>query len=235
MAASCWSSVRAKVMRATKIDQCGLVVPGAGGSLVSDGLISVSYADELDPGTEILVKNGNGTVCINEPPCPEIKWLNIEATFCKVDPDLINMLTGWPLVLDCAGDSVGFRKRKTVQCRTGIGLELWSDVSGQECEEDELAYGYFLVPWVNQGLIGDITLEDGAATFTLTGKGRYGSQWGVGPYNVIMEEGSVEDVCDVPGPLLTAIGSTDLMHIQMTRVAPPTASTCGAVSLVPVS
>lgn len=235
MAATCWSSVRAKVMRATKIDQCGAVVPGAGGTLVSDGLIQVSYSFELDEGTEILQKNGNGVICINEPGCPEVKWLNVEAQFCRVDPDLVNMLTGWPLVLDCAGDSAGFRVRKTIQCKAGIGLELWSDIPGQECEADLVQYGYFLTPWINQGILGDLTLQDGAATFNLSGKARYGSQWGVGPYNVDMEEGSVVDVCDVPGPLLTAIGVDDLMDIHLTTVAPPEATVCGAVELVPAA
>lgn len=225
MAATCWSSVRGRALRATKVDQCGAVVEGAGGTLTTDGFITVNYSLELDEGTEILRKNAAGVICINEPPRPSVKWVNLEIQFCKVDPDLINMFTGWPVVLNAAGAGVGFRIRDEIQVSAGAGIEVWSDISGQACVGGDPLFGYFLAPWVNQGILGDFSISEEDATFTLTGKGRVGSQWGTGPYNVDL------DALGDPTNLLTPIGPRDAMDIHATAVPPPNAA-CGATALV---
>lgn len=229
MATVCFKSIRAKVLRATLLDACGAPIPGAGGTLTTNGQISVAFSFEVDDGDEITQRNGNGDLCISEPGCPVIKWMNVEIALCSVDPDLIAMATGWPKVLNSAGDVVGFRVRETIQCAAGIAVETWSDFPGQACADvTEKQYNYFLAPWVTQFRLDDYTLEDGAATFTLTsGKTRLDSPWGVGPYNV------VRGALDAPSPLLTAIGPSDHQHVQVTTLPPPTAA-CGATVLTPV-
>lgn len=224
MASTCWGSIRGKVLRATKVNSCGAVVTGAGNTLVTDGFVSVAVDPEIDEGEEINVKNANGVACINEPGCPEYKWLNVEITLCKVNPDLVTLATGNPLVLDAAMNHVGFRLRRTIQCKAGMGLELWSDVAGAACVGGAVPYGYFLLPWVSQLRLGSLTVENAAASFTLSGKAIYGSAWGVGPYDVDL------DATPEPGPLLTAIGADDLLDIHQTLVPPPAAA-CAAGTL----
>lgn len=211
-------------MRASKVNSCGALVGGASGQLVTKGFVSVEYSLEIDEGEEIDVKNAGGEACISEPGCPIVKWVNIEATFCNVDPDLVNMWTGWPLVVDGDGAGVGFRIQESVACGAGVGLEVWSDISGGGCTGGAQRYGYFLVPWITNGILGDLTIENDAASFVLTGKSRKGSQWGVGPHDVVLDDE------DAAGPLLAAIGANDHMHIQTTLVAPPAAA-CGAATL----
>jgi hypothetical protein len=234
MATTCWSSIRGKAMRATKIDECGAVVAGPKGTLTTKGFVQVSYSFEVDEGTEISVPDANGDLCISEPGTPTIKWVNVVAQFCRVDPDLINMFTGFPVVADAAGGGVGFRVRDTIQANAGVGLEVWSDITGTGgvCAGGDRLYGYFLVPWINKGVIsGDIVVQNGEATFELTGKGVKGSQWDTGPYLV--------DAVDTPAPgtpakLATAIGANDLMDIHATTIAPPTPA-CGATTLTPAA
>lgn len=231
MPTTCWSSVRGKVMRATKVDQCGLVVPGPKGSLVTKGFVQVSYSFEVDEGTEISVPDANGDLCISEPGTPTIKWVNVEAQFCRVDPDLVNMFTGWPVVTDAAGGGTGFRIRDQIQANAGVGLELWSDVSGTGgiCAGGQRLYGYFLTPWINKGIIsGDILVQNGEATFTLSGKGVKASGWGTGPYLVDADAGGD------PAVLASPIGPDDLMDIHVTPIAPPTPA-CGATTLTPAA
>lgn len=228
MPAICFSSVRGRRMRATKVNSCGAVVPGAAATLVTKGFVSVEYSFEIDEGEEIDVKNAAGEVCISEPGCPIIKWVNVEATFCNVDPDLVNLWTGWPLVVDGDGAGVGFRVQEAVACGAGIGLEVWSDISGTgACAGGLTRYGYWLAPWITNGIMGDITIENDAASFVLTGKTRKGSGWDTGPYNVVLDDE------DAASPLLAAIGASDHLHIQTTTVAPPAAA-CGAATLTPV-
>lgn len=224
MPAVCFSSIRGRRMRATKVNSCGTVITGAGAQLVTKGFVSVEYSFEIDEGEEIDVKNAGGEVCINEPGCPIIKWVNIEATFCQVDPDLVNMWTGWPLVVDGDGAGVGFRVQGSVTCGAGIGLEVWSDISGNACSGGTTRYGYWLAPWITQGIMGDITIENDAASFVLNAKTRAGSNWGVGPHDVVLDDE------DAASPLLAPIGANDHLHIQTTTVAPPAAA-CGSTSL----
>lgn len=229
MATTCFKSIRSKVLRATRLDVCGAPVAGAGNTVTTNGQISVAYSFEVDEGEEIFQLNGNGDPCINVPGCSTIKWMNIEIALCSVDPTLVAMLTGWPTVLDGEANIVGFRVRDTVLCSGGVAIETWSDFPGQGCTDPaEKPYNYFLAPYVQQFRLDDFTLENGAATFTLTGgKTALGSGWGVGPYNV------VRDALDAPSPLLTAIGPNDHFHTQVTTVAPPAAA-CGATTLTPV-
>lgn len=233
MATTCFSSVRGRVLRATKLDQCGNPVSGAGGTLTTAGFISVAFSNEIDEGEEITVKNAAGDLCISEPGCPIIKWVNVEATFCQVDPDLINMMTGWPKVLDSEADVVGFRTQTTIECAAGVALELWSNVNQGACVEGDVQYVYFLAPWVTQFILGDFTIENDAASFVLTGKAVAGSPWDTGPYNVNNTPAVDPEDPDVPAPLISAIGADDLMDIHLTTLAPPTPA-CGATSLTPV-
>lgn len=229
MATSCFNSVRGRVIRATLLDSCGVPALDEDGNittLVTDGFVSVAYSNEIDEGDEIVVKKADGTLCINEPGCPIIKWVNIEATFCQVDPDLVAMMTGWPRVADNDADTVGFRVQSTIECHGGVALEVWSDVTQGFCEEGSAQYVYFLAPWVTQGILGDFTIENDAASFVLSGKAIKGSGWGVGPYDVDLGPG------DLPAPLITPIGADDILDIHLTTVAPPVAA-CGSSDETP--
>lgn len=229
MTARDWSSVRGRRMRLTRVDECGAIESGPGGMLVTKGFVQVSYGLEVDEGTEISVPDAGGDLCISEPGTPSVKWVNVEAQFCRIDPDAVEMFTGWPVVLDGGGDGVGWRVQKSIAA-SGVGLEVWSDISGTGgvCSGGDKAYGYFLVPWLNNGIMGDVTIQNGEATFTIRGKGRSGSPWGTGPYLVD------KDADGDPSKLLTPIGPDDLMDIHLTTVAPPAAA-AGAQTLTPAA
>lgn len=223
----CWSSVQGKVLRATRVDECGIPVPGTCAQVTTDGFISVQYSPEIAEGEEIEVRKANGALCVSDQGCPEIKWINIEATFCNVDPDLFTLLTGYPTVLDHAGEAVGNRITGKVQCATGAALEVWTRIPGATCGVTGFPYhGYFLVPWLTNGIIGDFTLENDAASFVITGRTQKGSGWDVGPYDV-----DATGPTNTPGPLLTPIGPDDHMDMHATTIAPP-AVECGCQALV---
>lgn len=229
MATTCWSSIRGRTMRATKVDECGAPIESACSQVVTDGFISVEYSPEVEEGEEVTVRKANGALCCSDQGCPELKWINVELTLCQVDPDLFSFFTGYPLVLDFAGNSVGNRVRSAVQCDQGVALEVWTDICGQVCTTTGAKqYGYFLLPWVINGIVGDFTIENDALSLVISARTQVGGQWGTGPYNV-----DPTAVGNPPpaGPLLTAIGATDHLDMHLTTVAPPTA-VCGCQALV---
>ena len=146
---------------------------------------------------------------------------------CGVDPALIDIMTGQPIVNDAQDVAVGFRMNSAVDaCDSGFALEVWSSVPAAVCEPgQEGSFGYFLVPFVKGGIIGDFTIANDVVNFSLAGaKSKDGSAWGVGPYDVARDENSLA------GPLLTPIDVNDHLDMELTTVAPPDAA-CGSTSL----
>jgi hypothetical protein len=214
----CYPILRGRRLRATRLDGCGTPVLGPDSTVVTKGFISVALTANNEEGEEINVTNANGEVCVLDTPVPKLKNYSVEITFCDVNPALLNLMSGQPLVLN-GTDTVGFRVNSDVDtAASGFGLELWTGVASETCEVGSgTAYGYLLLPFLQGGTLGDFTVENAAINFTLTGATtKKGSGWGVGPYDVVMDSGT-------PGPLATAINSGDHLHLERTTVAPPEA------------
>lgn len=222
MAATCWSSVRGKVLRVTKLDDC-CNPPAAGTAcafVVSDGFVSVAYSKNIAEGTDIEVRKADGTICVTDQSCPEMKWIDLTITLCKVDPDLLFLMTGAPRAANFAGVNVGFGDLEDIAC-VNFSLELWTDIPNQVCTVGGVKqYGYWLTPCVTNGIVaGDVTVENDAATFTVTARTRAGSAWGVGPVGFDVDG---QDAANTPGQLITPIGATEHRRIQIVTIPPPT-------------
>jgi hypothetical protein len=229
MADKCWSSVRSCAARVTKVDGCGVPVAAATADAfaVTKGYISINYAMNISEGEEIEVKNACGELCISDKADDSLKWIDVEAAFCQVDPGFISIMSGYTVVEDADANAVGFRVKRNPST-TGYALETWTTIPSALCEPGATAqYGYFLLPWVRGGQIQDLVLENGAATFTFKGRSLYGSGWGVGPWDVV---DSGVGVPVTPGPLLDPIAEDEAFHIQLTTIAPPT-PVCGAQAM----
>lgn len=214
-----FSLVRGRAMRVTRLDGCGRVALGPDSQVSTDGFISVGLTANTEEGETISVTNAAGRICILDEPAPKFTGYTIEVAFCGVDPELFTLMTGQPVVMNADGtDAVGFRVNSKVNVdESGFALELWSNVPVAACDASGGAsYGYFLIPFVQGGTLGDVTIENGAINFTLSGaSSKDGSEWGVGPYDVVRDEDGVA------GPLNEVIDSGDHLHMELTTVAPP--------------
>jgi len=207
-------------MRVTRLDGCGRIDPSGCATIVSDGFVSIAFTANITEGDEITVTNAAGKTCVRDTPVPTLNGYGLTITFCDVNPELYAMLTGQGVVYDGTGDAVGFRINGDVDASTsGFALEIWSNVPGVACGDDpdaEGSFGYLLVPFVQGGVLGDFTIENGAVAFTLQNAStKSGSGWGNGPYNVVASE------TGTAGPLLEPIESGDFLHVQLTTIAPP--------------
>lgn len=211
------------VIRATVLDRCGRVQYGNRAQIATEGFVSVAQSANYEDGSEKTVTNARGRRCVYRPAEPELIGLSLDVVFCDVDPEFYTALTGFPAEYDAqTGDVVGFRTDRDVRpLDVGVALETWADAQGTDgCDEGaEVPYGYLLWPFLSGGRVGDYTIEDAAVTFSVTGMvTRDGSQWGVGPYNV------VADSDGDPAPLAVPIGAKQPSLVRRTTVPPPEAT-----------
>jgi hypothetical protein len=221
-----FAPLRGKRMRITKLDECGVPVLGPASTRVSKGFVSIAMSPQYQDATAISVVNASGETDFTDAGDDEVTGMQATITFTRVDPDLYSLISGHQVVVDGAATAVGFRLSGGNPVTGGWALESWSDLGGQACAGLR-SYGYFLLPYLRGGRLGDFTLENGAASFSMVSRTRENAGWGTGPYDVL-NTGTVE--APVPGPLLSAIGPKDYFHLQETNLAPP-AETAGLVAL----
>lgn len=216
-----FTPILGKRLRVTELDNCGRVTPTSR-SIVTDGFITVSLSTEIEDGTEILVRNAAGQICVNEKQDDSFKRFNVELTLCGVNPSLLAMVTNAQEYEDYAGDIAGFTIGEG-EMSGKFALELWTGLAGQACGEGgEEASGYMLLPLVNAGTLADLEIggED-AITFGLTNSTtKGGNTWGVGPYNVLMDDTTTPGTPE-PAKLPTALDGLDHLLLVDTELAPP--------------
>jgi len=232
MTAVCYTPFKVPRVRVTTVNvSCGQPVTGSCATVVSDGIISIAMTKQYEEREEFFVKNGDGVFCVRETTAPQLKWVNLVLTFCNVDPELVNILTAEPVVYDNADSprATGYSVQEGSAAIASFAMEFWTRISGSNVAcTGGVEYGYGIFPWVVEGTIGDMTMENGAASFIVNARTRPGSLWGTGPYFV--------DLSDASGTLnnnialLTAIGPTQHHRFFLTRKAPP-APSCGCQPL----
>lgn len=215
-------------VRITRIDECGRPVTGAENGALSECWASVQMTPNVNTGTDIEMTGMNGRSCAFKRACPDFRGYDVTATFWEASPEMIELLTGNPLVVDYDGNPVGWDDCQ-VPCAEGFALELWQSILGQECigEETSSQSFYWLLPWLTGGMLGDLTVNNEGLSFTLTASSRAGTQWQLGPWDVV-----AQDAQNTPGPLLTPLGPSCHRRGFITTVAPPDVD-CGYVDVPP--
>lgn len=204
------SFLRGKRMRVTVLDTAGRPVIGDSSVVSTKGVVTVSYTSNVEDGEAVSVPNMNGETCVSEPAVQTFTGFGVEVEFCEVDFALLGIVTGQEVYVDEDGVIIGITESTDVDlAAVNFALEMWlgSTNPGE--------YGYVLTPFLGGGTIGDITIENGAISFTVTGlQTKNGTAWGKGPYNV-------ELVAGVPAPLRVPMKANDHRRIITTKVAPP--------------
>jgi len=218
MASVCYSSIKGLAMRATRLDSLGRWVTGATASAVSNGFVSINLSANVEDGEEFLVKNANGALCINEKDQSRLKYIELEIEFCDVDPELFELISGVRLLENYNSDTVGFTMNEELQAAPHA-LEIWTKIAGSTGTDDQ--WIYWLLPRVENGIVGDLTVENGPMSFTVTANSKDNANWGKGPYNVVAQDGAL-----TPGVLQECVLAGEHVYHRLTEIAPPTAA-CG--------
>lgn len=232
MASECHSVVRAPAMRVTRLDECGVPVESACSSATTEGFVEIALTKVFQERQDALQLNANGDICVDKPKAPILRWYEANIQFCSVDPELFNIMTAEPLVLNDAADpvAVGWDTEIGSAELSNFALEFWVGTEDEGCDDGEVTFGYGILPWMFQGNLMDLTIGNAVVTFTVNAITKKGSPWGVGPYAVLINETGVN--AGLPGPMLTPIGANTVKRFFWTRLGPP-AGQCGCVPAAP--
>jgi hypothetical protein len=231
MTSVCFTPWKIPTVRVTQLNSCGLPITGCS-TVVSNGIISVAMTKEYEEREEFFVKNGDGNFCVRATNPPILKWINLVLTFCNVDPEMVNIMTAERLVMSDAASpvAIGYSTDENAPASANFALEGWTRLAPSStfpCTGG-VEYGYNVFPWIVEATVGDITYENGAATFIVNARTSSNSPWGLGPYFVDYSDNPAGST--TPIRLLTPIRSTEHNRMFISRLAPPTAS-CGCTTL----
>lgn len=220
MATKCFQSIQGLCLRVTRLDAC--CTPPATGTansyVVSDSFITLGLTAELEEPDEFTLKLANGKLCINEIGVATLKRYTVELSLCNADPDLFEVMGGVTKVLGFNGDVIGYEIDQDLGGTAKFALEFWTRVPTDQCVSGSAQnYVYWLIPCLQNGRVGDLTIENGPLEFSFTANAIPSATWAKGPYNVAPR--SLNDITG--GRLFTAIGNYTALHVQLTTVPPP--------------
>lgn len=217
MATKILKSIKGKVVRLTRLDECGNPVEGSCTTLVSECFVSVTLSPEFEAGTEFVQKSAWGTLCINDKDPDVLKRYNTQIVFAEINPDALDIIAGAePVVV--SGDTIGATVGPELN-EQAFALEVWTKRTGADCVAGDPEWGYFVLPFIRNGKIdGDITIENNALTLQVMGEAFATTTWDNSPYT--------------PNPFLTAFPDGQIMGMVVTDEQPP-ADTGGCVAWAP--
>jgi len=234
MPSECHSVVRAPALRVTRLGPCGEILDSSCAQATSESFVDITLTKVYQERQDALQLNANGDICVDKPKAPILRWYEVVITFCNVDPELLNIVSAEPLVMNDAlvPVAVGWDTMPDSAASSNFALEFWVGTDDDDCEDDDVVYGYGLLPRLTQGTIGTITIGNQVINFTVNAITRGANQWGQGPYNVLINETGAN--AGFPGPLLTP-GIPAAAHKRfMWTILPPPDGLCGCQDLTPV-
>lgn len=227
----CFAQVRGSVIRVTRLDECGVPLVGMVSTAVSKRISTITIDKVAEDGSDIREKNFSDELCIVDDGYESLIGYSADVMLCGVDPDLISIFTGQPVVKNAAGDTVGFDSETGIDLDGfGFALEMWTKIAGGACNaQGARPWGYTVMPFLKGGTLGGFSVENAAIQFQIMGaRTRDGNSWGAGPYDVDLSVGAGPNF--TAGPLFTPLKPKTAYRNTLVYLPPPVAS-CGAFPL----
>lgn len=166
----CAPHLKLVAIRATRLNADCTFATGANNMVTTAAAIRFNVETDIEEGEEIIQRNGDGVICLNLKDPDELKRLDAELEMCTRDMELVEILTGEPLVLDGGGDTIGGSRSVGAIDHDGAFVEIWvrAGSSTGACVTGAAQYARYVYPTVKM-ILGSNTFENGLNNMTLTG------------------------------------------------------------------
>lgn len=199
MSTDCYEILRGSTIRVTRLQDNGALDPSSIDYAVSRAVATVSIQEVTDPGVSEVQSTPEEERRIRVIRPPVTIRHRVDIDFLRVDPEILNLITGAPLVF-AAGDAPpvgGFGELAFGEDPFGgsddegggggvsdlvigfdgtrgrpsaFALEVWSKLGGVPCGEGESRpWGYTLFPYLYGGRLSGYEFKNGLVTFNIRG------------------------------------------------------------------
>lgn len=224
----CFKPLQGATFRVTQLDECGAPIFDECAYAVSDGQTQIEITPNTTDGQQFQQLNAAGVPLVNQQAQTILNWFDYQIIMAVNDPELFHLMTGADIFLDYAGLSAGTMVTRSNYATGRFALEIWLGTSQEACPPGTPApyFGYILLPFTEDGkLTESITVANDLITYTFAGRTRIGSDWGVGPFDVMLDAGGL------PAPLPSPV-SSDADYLELFTQLPPPLPECGCLELV---
>ncbi len=132
---NCYGALNIIAVRVATLAANGAPATGANRGYVTSSVTQAKVSPDLLKGVQETVQAGNNNLCQYYRDCDRLKSFDIDMTFCALEPELFNFLTGSTALTSpgtgiyAAGQSgkgVGaIYSDPTASCTNGVCLEFW--------------------------------------------------------------------------------------------------------------
>lgn len=124
-----------RLARVYEIDECtGLPVSGANNGYWFDCAREWTWEPDIEEGDTTTLQNDCKKICWQLTDCDDLIRYTVGFQLLNPDYELESLLTGWPLIVDTGGDTVGINQDQSIDCAPWVGLELFEEVPKDVCE-----------------------------------------------------------------------------------------------------
>lgn len=203
MTTETYAMVRGSAIRITALDSCGAIPDDAIRYAVSKCVARVSISDITEDSSNEVVRDSGDDPALHFFKPAEVLGYSADIEFLKVNPAVLQLVTGIEPVSDWEDQIIGFDNKMRVKS-PAFALEVWSRlVRAANCDQgfglspfgegpfggDTRRYGYTLFPFLKGGYITGYEIANGLVSFKVVGaQTRWGASWGRGPYDLTPEE-----------------------------------------------
>lgn len=182
MANDCLPHVQACRIRVARLEADGVPLPGANNLYVSDALVSLAFAWQVESGDEITEKNACGDVKVNYRGDDQLRRGNVTIRIVTPDPQLSELLSGGSVLT--AGDRVGYAAPSLGAVNSdAISIELWAKRIRDGRLDATYPYAWWVYPWIDHLRPDDHEHNNGNLPMQFVGEAYENDNWLDGPLN----------------------------------------------------
>lgn len=182
MANDCLPQVQACRIRVCRLEADGVPLPGANNLYVSNALVSLAFAWQVETGDEITEKNACGETVVNYRGDDNLRRGNLTIKILTPDPQLSELLSNGSVLT--SGDRVGYAAPPLGPVNTdAISIELWAKRIRDGRLDDAFPYAWWVYPWVDHLRPNDHEHSNANFASEFMGEAYENDQWLDGPLN----------------------------------------------------
>lgn len=182
MANDCLPQVQACRIRVARLEADGVPLPGANNLYVSDALVSLAFAWEVEAGEEISERNACGELKVNYRADDNLRRGNVTITLLTPDPQLSELLSSGSVIT--SGAAVGYAAPSLGAVNSdAVSIELWAKRIRDGRLDPTYPYAWWVYPWVDHLRPNDHEHNSGNFDNVFVGEAYENDLWFDGPLN----------------------------------------------------